>query len=122
MSNTTSVSSAIVDPFNPFKYIVMQICTIFTLTHLLLNRNLRSTLHNHTSLILLIISTFDSLLSHPLTLNYSILIVDEYCSIIFIFPLRLFYIQLWLTSWLFFSIHVEISLIWCRFFVDSHAH
>jgi hypothetical protein len=77
MSNTTSVSSAIVDPSNPIKYIIMQtcyipsvICSIFTLTHLLLNRNLRSILYNHTSLILLIISTFDSLLDHPLTLNY----------------------------------------------------
>jgi hypothetical protein len=77
MSNTTSVSSVTIDPSNPIKYIIMQICyipsiicSIFTLTHLLLNRNLRLTLHNHTSLILLIISTFDLLLSHPFTLNY----------------------------------------------------
>jgi hypothetical protein len=77
MSNITSISNATVDLSNEIKYIIMQIClipsiicSIFTLTHLLLNRHLRSTLNNHTSLILLIISTFDSFFSHPLTLNY----------------------------------------------------
>lgn len=79
MSNTTSVSSMIVDPStsNEIKYIIMQICyipsiicSIFTLTHLLLNRNLRSTLHNHVPLISLIISILDAFLNHPFTLNY----------------------------------------------------
>jgi hypothetical protein len=77
MSNTTSISSAPVDQSNYIKYIIMQtchissiVCCIFTLPHLLLNRNLRSALHNHIPLILLIISTFDLLLNHPLTLNY----------------------------------------------------
>ncbi len=46
------------------------ICSIFTLSHFLLNRNLRYALHNHIPLVLLIISIFDSFLNHPLTLNY----------------------------------------------------
>ena len=77
MSSTTSISNATVDLSNQLKYIVMQtchipslICSIFTLTHLLLNHTLRSALHNHIPLILLIISTFDSLFNHPVTLNY----------------------------------------------------
>jgi hypothetical protein len=77
MSNTTSVSNAIVDPSNQIKYIIMQtfqipsiVCCIFTLTHLLSNRKLRLTLYNHTSLVLLIISIFDSFLNQPFTLNY----------------------------------------------------
>jgi hypothetical protein len=77
MSNTTSSSSTTMDLSNQIKYIVMQICyipsiicSIFTLTHLFWNRTLRLALHNHISLALLIISTFDLLLNHPLTLNY----------------------------------------------------
>ena len=46
------------------------LCSIFTLTHLLQNQNLRWILHNHTPLILLLISILDSFISHPLTLNY----------------------------------------------------
>jgi hypothetical protein len=77
MSNTTSSSNTTVDLSNQIKYIIMQtcsipsiICSIFTLTHLLSNRNLRRPLHNHIPLILLIISMCDSLLNQPLTLNY----------------------------------------------------
>ena len=77
MLNTTIASHAIVDPSNQIKYIIMQtfhvpsiLCSIFTLAHLLANQKLRSTLHNHTSLVLLTISVFDSLCSHPFTLNY----------------------------------------------------
>ena len=77
MSNTTYMSDATVDLSNQIKYIVMQtchipslICSIFTLTHLLLNHHLRAALHNHIPLILLIVSTFDLLFNHPLTLNY----------------------------------------------------
>ena len=77
MFNTTTASNAIVDPSNRIKYIIMQtlhipsiVCSLFTLTHLLTDRKLRSTLHNHTPLVLLIISVFDSFLSHPFTLNY----------------------------------------------------
>ena len=77
MSSTATANNAIVDPSNQIKYIIMQtlhipsiVCSLFTLTHLLTNRKLRSTLHNHTSLVLLIISVFDSFLSHPFTLNY----------------------------------------------------
>jgi hypothetical protein len=51
-------------------YIPSILCSIFTLTHLLLNRNLRIALHNHIPLALLIISTFDSLFNQPFTLNY----------------------------------------------------
>ncbi|UJR38531.1 hypothetical protein I4U23_031199 [Adineta vaga] len=65
------------DIINEIKYILLQICyifsiicCIFTLIHLLLNKNLRSILHNHVLLILLIISTFDLLLNHPFTLVY----------------------------------------------------
>ena len=46
------------------------LCSIFTLTQLLLNQNLLRILHNHTPLILLVISALDSSISHPLTLNY----------------------------------------------------
>jgi hypothetical protein len=77
MSNITSSVNAIVDPSNYIKYIIMQtfyipsiLCSIFTLSHLLANRRLRLVLHNHTSLVLLIISIFDSFLNHPFTLNY----------------------------------------------------
>ncbi|UJR11624.1 hypothetical protein I4U23_015805 [Adineta vaga] len=78
MSNTTLSNNVMnVDPSNQIKYIIMQIfhipsiiCSIFTLTHLVLNRRLRLTLYNHTLLALLIISIFDSFLSHPFTLNY----------------------------------------------------
>lgn len=59
------------------RYIIMQTCyipsiacSIFTLIHLLMNRNLRSLIHNHIPLVLLIISILDSLLNHPFTLNY----------------------------------------------------
>ena len=65
------------DQSNQIKYIVMQICyipsiicSIFTLYHLLFNRHLRSTLHNHVPIALLIISTLDSLFNHPFTLIY----------------------------------------------------
>lgn len=46
------------------------VCSLFTLTHLLTDRKLRLTLHNHTPLVLLMISVIDSFLSHPFTLNY----------------------------------------------------
>lgn len=66
-----------VDPSYTVKYIVMQtclipsiLCSIFTLSKLLLNRRLRSTLYHHTTMILLTISLIDSFLSHPFTLNY----------------------------------------------------
>ena len=65
------------DPSNQIKYIMMQICyipsiacSILTLSHFVLNRNLRSALHNHIPFVLLIISLLDSLLNHPFTLNY----------------------------------------------------
>lgn len=51
-------------------YIPSIICSIFSLSNLLMNRKLRSTVHNHIPLVLLIISTLDSLLNHPFTLNY----------------------------------------------------
>ena len=77
MSNSTSGGSAAGDLANEIKYIVLQICYIpsiicclFTLTHLCLDRHLRSTLHNHVPIVLLIISTCDAALNHPLTLNY----------------------------------------------------
>ena len=77
VSNVTSSVSTSVDISNEIKYIVLQIChilsivcCIFTLIHLLLNRNLRSGLHNHVPLTLLIISILDSFLNHPFTLNY----------------------------------------------------
>ena len=46
------------------------VCSIFILTYLLSNPRLRLTLYNHTLLVLLIISLFDSFLSQPFTLNY----------------------------------------------------
>ncbi|CAF3720200.1 unnamed protein product [Adineta steineri] len=77
MSNITLIQNYTTDQSNYVKYIIMQtcyipsiICSIFTLTNLLLNRNLRLALHNHTSIILLFISIFDSFFNHPLTLNY----------------------------------------------------
>ena len=77
MSNTTSLNNPIVDPSNQIKYIIMQIfqipsilCSVFTLIPLISKRQLRLTIHNHISLALLIISTFDLLLNHPFTLNY----------------------------------------------------
>ncbi|UJR20265.1 hypothetical protein I4U23_023396 [Adineta vaga] len=76
MSNSSSMNNA-VDPWNNIKYIIMQIChipsiicSLYALIHLLSNRNLRMALHNHTSLLLLFISIFDSFLNHPFTLNY----------------------------------------------------
>jgi hypothetical protein len=77
MSNVTSGGSTTANLVNEIKYIILQtchipsiLCCIFTLTHLLLNRNLRSALHNHVPLALLIISALDSFLNHPFTLNY----------------------------------------------------
>ncbi|CAF0970726.1 unnamed protein product [Adineta ricciae] len=65
------------DLINEIKYISLQISyifsiifCIFTLFHLLSNSNLRSTLHNHVPLILLLISLFDLCFNHPFTLNY----------------------------------------------------
>lgn len=77
MSNTTTITTTTADLSNPVKYITLQIyiipsilCSLFTLARLLFNGNVRIALHNHISLILLIIALFDSLLSHPVTLTY----------------------------------------------------
>lgn len=77
MSNSTPTGSATEELTNRIRYILLQICyiasiicCIFTLTHLFLDRNLRSALHNHIPIALLIISTFDAFLNHPFTLNY----------------------------------------------------
>jgi hypothetical protein len=77
MSNVTSVGSTNVDLASLIKYVVLQtchipsiFCSIFKLAHLLLDHNLRSALHNHVLLALMIISILDSFLSHPFTLNY----------------------------------------------------
>lgn len=77
MSNISSISNMSVNVSDNIRYIIMQIfyipsliCSIFTLIHFLFNRNLRSNLHNHILLALLIISTCDLLFNHPFTLNY----------------------------------------------------
>lgn len=65
------------DSSNLIKYIIMQICYIpsmicclFTLWHLLIDRHLRSALHNHIPISLLIICALDGLFNHPFTLIY----------------------------------------------------
>ena len=76
MSNTTSTKST-PDPRNDIKYIILQtclvpsiICSLYTLVRLLFDRNLRTAIHNHTCLLLLVISILDAFFNHPLTLNY----------------------------------------------------